>query len=478
LAGGAAGFESRGRLAGDAEKDEEEGSPVEYERPRAAEVLPEPLEGPIDPHSYVLGPADELLLILRGPQTQMHRLTVLPEGNVILPNVGTFSAAGMTLAEFSERARSSLKRFYRNIEVDCQLSIPRRFLIFVLGEVNAPGPVQLAAPFRLSHAVRAAGEVTSTGSMREIQIRENGQTIDTVDLFTFLKLGDFDHNPMLKENQSVFVPLARFKAQILGDVMKPGIYEMVQGETVANLLRFAGGFTSRGDQTRMLIERVKVSDDVSIREFPAALAHTVELEDMDLVVVRNVLSYDGAKPVQVVGGGGRVGSIHVRKREMLRDFLFRLWRFTDDFETESAILERHSRNDEPRHVTFDVASVLHGDPVGETVVQPGDMITFPPVERNVYVTGEVVEPGKIPFLPGLPAEKYIGLAGGPSEAGSFDRLSIFSRDGIERTAGRNSPVYRGETIVVKRKTSKTLGSLFLGLASVTGVLLSVIALTK
>jgi hypothetical protein len=67
------------------------------------------------------------------------------------------------------------------------------------------------------------------------------------------------------------------------------------------------------------------------------------------------------------------------------------------------------------------------------------------------------------------------MAGGPSSAGSVDKLRIYDSYGNERSGDHDSTVYRGETILVKRRTSVILGNLFIGFVSVTSLFLSVYA---
>jgi protein involved in polysaccharide export with SLBB domain len=106
------------------------------------------------------------------------------------------------------------------------------------------------------------------------------------------------------------------------------------------------------------------------------------------------------------------------------------------------------------------------------------MISFPPREKQVFVTGEVVLPGPVPFLPGYTAERYIALAGGPNESGSYNRVDIFAMDGSLRAGDRHAPVYRGETIVVKQKLSRIFGAWLYGAAAITGLMLSIYAVTQ
>lgn len=436
------------------------------------------LEGPIDPTTYILGPMDRLILIIGGPENTNISLRVLPEGVVVLPNIGPFQAAGLTLEEFKQRLMEALNRYYRNVDIDCQLFLPRTFTVFVLGEVNNPGPVELHAPFRLSEALREAGDKTVRGSIREIEIRESDRVVRKVDLFSFMNFGDFSDNPILREGQSVLVPPKRMVARVMGEVRKPGEFEVRPGETAEVLLAFSGGITAFGDEQRIIIERIHTGDSTSTIQFSADEAGQIEIHNRDILVVPDIFSFPQSRFVFVTGGGGRQGRFLIERGERLKDFLPRLWRLMNDDAAGEAVLERKTDGELEEYVRFNPTKIFLGDPAGEIELLPGDVITIPPEYTEVFVTGEVMNPGPIPFRADLRAEQYVSLAGGPTEEGSFNRLAIFSREGSLRDAEGGSIVYRGETIIVKQRRTVKLRSFVVGLGSLSGLVLAIVALTR
>jgi len=440
--------------------------------------VPTSLEGPIDPETYVLGPSDELSLIVRGPETTFHQLRVLPEGYVVLPNIGPYKAAGLTLARLRADVKEALKRYYRNVEIDLLLTKPRSFVVYVAGEVARPGAVELTAPSRVSHAIAAAGGVTDRGSVRLIEVKENDQPVAVVDLYLFVLQGDNSHNPILKEGQTVHVKPRYMTASSVGELRKPGVFEIVSGETVQDLIRFSGGFSTTADTLHLLVEWTNPGREVTSIVLRSDSAAGVELKDLDVLVAPDLVSLHGIEPVEVLGGGGREGAFQVAKSETLKDFLFRLWRFTPRYNVESAVIERNVDQGNPQYIYFNVREVLEGGPAGDTVLRPGDTISFPVKEKQVFVTGEVNLPGVFPFQPGYTAERYIALAGGPNASGTYDKVEIFALNGDKRDGDRRSLVYRGETIVVHQRTSKILSDWFFGVATIAGLALSIYAVTQ
>jgi protein involved in polysaccharide export with SLBB domain len=264
----------------------------------------------------------------------------------------------------------------------------------------------------------------------------------------------------------------------IGEVRKPGAYEILPGETVEDLVRLSGGFATTADRRHLLLERTDPGKEIITVVFDADSSMNIELQDMDIIVIPDLASLLGMEPVEVIGGGGRGGAFQIKESEKLKDFLLRLWRFTYQYDLESAVIERWEDDDKPLYIYFNVREVLEGDPLGETALKAGDTVSFPAREAQVFVTGEVVQPGAFPFQPGFTAERYIALAGGPNERGTYNRVDIFGSEGASRSGDRHTLVYRGETIVVKTKTSRTLAGLFWGATSLTGLILAIYAVTQ
>ncbi len=141
---------------------EEEKEPLDAPKDEAFfYTVPASLEGPVDPETYILGPSDELSLIIRGPQTSVQPLRVLPEGYILLPNIGPYPVSGITLARLKSDVQTALRSYYKNVDIDLVLTKPRSFVVYVSGQVTRPGAVELTAPARVGHAIAVAGGVTA-----------------------------------------------------------------------------------------------------------------------------------------------------------------------------------------------------------------------------------------------------------------------------------------------------------------------------
>jgi protein involved in polysaccharide export with SLBB domain len=435
------------------------------------------LDGPVNPDEYVVGPGDVFIMVVR-PMSTKTTLTVLPEGNVLLPNAGLVHAAGLTITQFRAELAKVLATFYHEGDFYLQLVAPRTFVVYALGDIKNPGPVQVWAPFRLDMVIEAAGGVLFDGSKRKIEIRDADGTARACDLVRFQRLGDRSQNPMLQEGQSVYVPVRGATADVVGEVWRTGTYEILPGETVMDLIRLGGGFTTNAIQNQMVLERLSDRGKVSISGIDPARADSIVVRNRDVIVVPDLRSFPGIDFVRVQGGGGRDGRIYLEKGETLASFLPRFIRLRNDFDLANSRIERHHDNGQVEFIKVDLAALVDGDTTASVPLKTGDVINIPPLDDVVFVAGEVVSPGSLDFQRGLPAGRYIAMAGGPSEAGSIDKIEIYDNRGNTRHGDRNSVVYRGETILVKRRTGVVLGNLFLGLVSLTSLFLSVYAVIR
>lgn len=437
-------------------------------------VIPRGFDIPVDPKTYVIGPGDQFVLFFK-PTSQEIPLRVLPEGVVMVPNAGLVRAAGLTIEAFRAELARALSSYYRSSEFHCELVVPRTFVVYVLGEVDTPGPVAMLPPFRVDTAITAAGGITEKGSERAVEIREAGQPTAFVDQVKLMRLGDVAMNPMLHEGQTVFVPSRVHMCDVTGEVWRTGTYEILPGETVMDIVALAGGFTTNAETGKIVLEKLSVDEKVSITEMDQATASATTITDRDVIVVPDKRSFPGIDFVRVQGGGGRDGRIYLGEGETMESFLPRFIRLRNDFDLAHARIERKKADGTFEFINVDLAKILEGDSSVDVPLQSGDVINIPRLEDVVFVAGEVTRPGEIDFQRGLPAGRYIAMAGGPSSAGSVDKLRIYDSYGNERSGDHDSTVYRGETILVKRRTSVILGNLFIGFVSVTSLFLSVYA---
>ena len=230
---------------------------------RTATLFMPLLSGPVPP-DYQVGPGDELVLILTGEVELSYDMPVTREGFIVVPQVGQIYVANQTLDQLRDVLYSRLGRVYSGVRrgagarTQFTLSVAnvRANQIYVVGEVNQPGAYQISALGTVLSALYAAGGVTPRANVRTVGVQRAGKTVATFDLYDYLLRGDSRNDIRLQTGDVVFVGVHGLRAQMTGSVIRPAIYEMKGNETLADLLRDAGGFKANAARRRIAIYRI------------------------------------------------------------------------------------------------------------------------------------------------------------------------------------------------------------------------------
>jgi len=428
------------------------------------------LEKAVDPDSYVLGPYDRISMTIMGTEPRTYVLSVLPEGDVLVPMIGPIRADGLTLTEFRRALAAKVETYFRNIELYCYLETPALFRVFVTGEVESPGVVAVSGVERVVDALEKAGSVKDKGSLRNITLERGGSTL-RVDLLRFLEQGDLKNNPFLRSGDRIHVPPAQWHAAVSGRVHKPSGYEIVEGETIADLIALAGGYASEAIEDSVLLKRVAGGGEVTMTNV-AKEQLGMPLADGDEISV-----YDGLKDrryVRVSGATMRTGQFELAREEKLSNLIVRAGGFRPEADLTAAYLAREVGP----VVKFDLREYMSPEPSKDLSLEDGDELTIPFIATKVTVGGEVNQPGEFPYSGDLSIVQYIGLAGGPTKDGSVDRIKIYSPDGEARRADRNTNPNRGEVIIVEKSNYKLVGDFFNSAVKIGALVVSILILTQ
>jgi protein involved in polysaccharide export with SLBB domain len=128
--------------------------------------------------------------------------------------------------------------------------------VYVVGDVVAPGAYQISSAGTAMTALYAALGPSINGSLRRIQIRRGGKTVDSLDVYDYLVRGDASHDVRLQSGDIVFVPVHGSHVKVTGEIVRPAIYELKPGETLGDAIRDAGGFSATASRRRVQITRI------------------------------------------------------------------------------------------------------------------------------------------------------------------------------------------------------------------------------
>lgn len=272
------------------------------------------VSGPVDP-SYRIGVGDQLQLVLTGEVEAAYQLDVRRDGSVVIPQVGQVTLAGLTLdgarALLRQRASGSYSGIGEGrVELDLSVARIRSNMVFVAGEVEAPGAYQVNALSTVFHALTRAGGPTERGSFRRVEVRRGGRLLRTIDLYNYLLTGDVSDDIRTEQGDVIFVPLATRQVGMKGAVRRPGTFELLEGrEGFADLLRFAGGLLPTASTQRLQVDRILPPDQRAPGRDRAVIDVWINgrVADLDTLTL-----YDGDRVTTFAIGARRRNAVALR----------------------------------------------------------------------------------------------------------------------------------------------------------------------
>jgi polysaccharide biosynthesis/export protein len=186
-------------------------------------------------------------------------------GSIAIKNLGEIQIAGLTYEEASSTIKESIENAFAGTTAIISLSQIRSKQIFVLGNVKTPGTYALNAFGTALNGLISSGGVKENSSLRSIQIIRNNNLIKKLDLYDLLIKGDVSSSDfVLSDGDSVLVSGLSSSASIIGEVIRPAIYEILQNQTLSDLINYALGTTPFADKSNIAVERLLPSGETTI----------------------------------------------------------------------------------------------------------------------------------------------------------------------------------------------------------------------
>ena len=214
------------------------------------------------PANYIIGPGDELIVSLWG-ETQLRNIYMISnDGKIYDGKVGLMTPMGMEMDELRTYLYKQFARVYSTLDrdkpttfLDVSLGRLKSINVNFVGEFVKPGVYPISPFSNLIMGIIQAGGIDTTGSLRNISIKRNRKTFSNVDLYDYLLKGDLPNKIQLRNQDVVFVPIRMSSIKIDSAVYRPGIYESKKGESIKNMINYAGGI--KPDATNMIeIKRI------------------------------------------------------------------------------------------------------------------------------------------------------------------------------------------------------------------------------
>ena len=208
------------------------------------------------PAEYVVGPGDELEVILYGNQNRTLRLTVGRDGRVNFPELGPISVAGQRFSAVQATLEERVATQMIGVRASVSMGDIRSVGVFVLGEANRPGSYTVSGLATITSAIYAAGGVKPIGSLRDVQLKRRGTVVRRLDLYDLLIRGDTSDDAKLLPGDVIFIPPVGPTVSVDGEVHRPAIYELRGTASAADVVALAGGLTPVADPRTAYLSRI------------------------------------------------------------------------------------------------------------------------------------------------------------------------------------------------------------------------------
>lgn len=196
-------------------------------------------------NGYKLGPGDIIDFSVWNSPELSAKLNVGFDGYVSVPLVGQVKVEGLTLPELDQQLETLLTKFIRSPQVSLSVVQYRMNRVTVLGAVTKSGVYEVPPTAKLLEVLAMAGINETNARLDDVSLTRNG-TVMKINVDKLLREGGHQNYVVLADDV-IFVPQAIRQVFILGQVVKPGAYNIDDKTTPADVLAMAGGPTERAD---------------------------------------------------------------------------------------------------------------------------------------------------------------------------------------------------------------------------------------
>lgn len=384
------------------------------------------------PQDYRLGPGDEIIIDIWGASENSIRQEISPDGCITIPGLGMISLNGLNIADAREYLKSELSKIYADEgnQIQVTLGNTRSIKVNVMGEVMVPGTYTLSAFASVFHALYSAGGITDLGSLRDIRVARNGNTVANVDVYEYILQGKTDGNISLQEGDVIIVPTYEAIVKVEGKVKRPMKYEMKSDESISTLLKYAGFFAANAYKNSVRVVRQEG------RQFSVATVDrddfaSFKVMDGDVVSADSIINRFSNK-LEVVGAVYRPGIYEFCDNiNTVKELLTQADGLLGDAFTNRAVLYRQRENLTSEVLSVDVKGIMNGT-APDVELKNNDLLYIPSIHDikyagDVYISGEINNPGVYPYSDNMTLEDFVITAGGLKDEASLVRVDVSRR---------------------------------------------------
>ena len=470
-----------------------------------------PLNEPNFGNNYIVDYGDVLKLQLYGStdnvRNDTYSVEVQRDGTVALGELGRVLVAGLNFEQAVDVIQSKYETSFIGLDVAVTLSQIRDINVLVTGNVEFPGIYTLSGNSNILQALNAAGGADENGTLRSISIKRKNKPDIKVDLYKALIFGDINNIPFLMSGDSIHVEPVKNLVRAGYGFNNTAVFEMLEGETIEDLVHYAGGLKLEANSSSLRLVRFE-DNNFNSYEINSDLYADYDLRNLDSIyAVKEKIGI-----VSITGNVKHPGKYSISSSDRLLDVIKRSGGYTKSAypfaaslyrqstqELESIFVERAYRNlitfiatnpgalngspSSGQSLGYVLSEIRDYEPVGRVIAEfdidyledniqnniylnDNDTIHVPSYDSNIYVFGEVGNPGSVLFKEDTSIQDYIEKSGGLTRFSSEESIFIVSPNGetkkvyvngFKKFVAQDYEIFPGSVIYIPRHIGKIDG---------------------
>lgn len=383
------------------------------------------------PKSYVLGPDDELAIMLTGINESTTNAKVTPDGNVKIPYAGIVYVNGLSIEQATAQIKAKMAKAYPALssgqtKLTVNLGTVRSIRVTIIGDVATPGTYTVSSLSTLFNALYQSGGPTYRGSLRKIELIRNNKVIQVVDLYNFLQKGIQTDNVSLRDQDVIRIPVYTTRVTVDGSVKRPGAYELKSSETLSDLINYAGGFSDLAYKGIAKVTQVGEKER-SVKDISADMFDRYTLKNADSVYFGAILERF-ANRVVIEGAVYRPGTFELFQGASLKSLITKADGLREDAVLGNGYIKRIKPDLEKEMISFNLGNVMSGKDQDIALLREDSVFVMSAKdlrdETSISIGGYVRAPGSFQYRKGMSVADVISMAKGFQNDAANHRIEI------------------------------------------------------
>lgn len=389
------------------------------------------------PSDYKLGPGDQVAIDVWGASQSSLLKTISPDGNIGVENLGPIYLNGLTVSQANNLLKQKFESIYSGLNgenpvsnIRLSLAQNRAIQVHVMGEVVNPGTYTMSSFATVFNALYLSGGVNEKGSLRMVKVYRKDKPIATYDVYDFILNGNSNMGIRLEDNDVVVVDTYKKMVSVTGAVKRPMYYEALEGETVEQILKYAGGLSENAYREDVRIMRSGKYEREILTVTREQLAQT-KIQDGDVLSV-DMIAPTFSNMVGIQGAVYRPGKFQLSDNiATVKQLIECAGGLKEEAFLNRAILNRRKPNNTMENVAIDLKQLLEGA-IADIPLRKNDVLLVHEWSdvyemRTITVSGEVLFAGTYEFRDNMTIEDAVLASGGLKESASAVRVLVARR---------------------------------------------------